>query len=160
MVREVKTAVRVRALCAGDRAEVERIDRGHRGRAEPGYWEPVFARFLAGGDGSAGTVGFGAEAADGRLLGFLLAEVRDFEFGSEPCGWVFAVGVDPAAERTGVGSALLRAALRTLADRGVTHVRTMVARTDVPLQAFFRAAGFAGGPFVELELALPAGAVS
>jgi hypothetical protein len=37
---------------------------------------------------------------------------------------------------------------------GVHKVRTMVARNDVPVLAFFRASGFVGGPFVQLELHL------
>jgi hypothetical protein len=37
-------------------------------------------------------------------------------------------------------------------------VRTMVRRNDVPLLAFFRANGFSGGAFVQLERPLDEGA--
>ena len=37
---------------------------------------------------------------------------------------------------------------------GVRRVRTMVRRNDVPVLAFFRANGFAGGAFVQLERSL------
>ena len=97
--------------------------------------------------------GFGVARGEG-LAGFLLAEVRAVEFGSEPCGWVFAVGVDEGAERRGIASALLGAAQRRFAGAGVRQIRTMVRRRDVPLLSFFRASGFVGGPYVQLELDL------
>ena len=37
---------------------------------------------------------------------------------------------------------------------GVTQVRTMVRRNDVPVTAFFRSNGFVGGSFAQLELEL------
>jgi hypothetical protein len=37
---------------------------------------------------------------------------------------------------------------------GITTIRTMVRRNDVPVLTFFRTNGFAGGPYVQLELTL------
>jgi ribosomal protein S18 acetylase RimI-like enzyme len=78
--------------------------------------------------------------------------VRAFEFGSEPCGWILEVGVDPAQTRHGVASALLAEAVDRLRASGVSTIRTMVKRNDVPMLTFFRTNGFAGGPYVQLEL--------
>jgi HlyD family secretion protein len=39
----------------------------------------------------------------------VIGEVRDWEFGSPPCGWVFAIDVDPRARQQGVGTRLLAA---------------------------------------------------
>lgn len=153
MAPELELQVVVRPLRPADRAEVERIDRIAGGRDAAASWRQVFRRCV-GAD--AGAVGLCADAGRGRGLdGFLLGEVRALEFGSDACGWVFAVGVDPAARRRGVGSALLRAAVRAFRGQGVQRIRTMVARADVPLQAFFRSAGFVGGPYVQLELEPP-----
>jgi ribosomal protein S18 acetylase RimI-like enzyme len=60
--------------------------------------------------------------------------------------------VDPGRTRQGVATALLREAVRRLHAAGVTTVRTMVRRTDVPVQTFFRTNGFVAGPYVQLEL--------
>jgi len=49
---------------------------------------------------------------------------------------------------------LLGEASRTFRAAGVTTLRTMVRRNDVPVLAFFRAAGFSGGSYVQLELDL------
>ncbi len=45
--------------------------------------------------------------ADRKVVGFLIGEVRDWEFGSPPCGWVFAINVDPSARQGGIGTRLL-----------------------------------------------------
>ena len=46
------------------------------------------------------------------VLGFIIGEIRAWEFGSTPCGWVFALSVEPKVRLAGVGSALVRGDLR------------------------------------------------
>jgi ribosomal protein S18 acetylase RimI-like enzyme len=140
----------IRRLSRADLVDVTRIDAHHTGTRKPAYWKRVLNEFLGRRDGRT-RVGLAAEL-EGRLAGYLLGEVRAFEFGSAPCGWVFAVGVDPALLRGGVASALLAEACRAFRAAGVTTLRTMVRRNDVPVLAFFRAFGFSGGSYVQLEL--------
>jgi GNAT superfamily N-acetyltransferase len=148
-------ALRVRDLRAGDAGEIVRIDAQHTGERKPEYWEQVLRDFLSV-PRAALRVGLAAEDA-GRLIGYLLGEVRAFEFGSEACGWVFAVGVEPERTRDGVASDLLGEACRRFRAVGVSRVRTMVQRTNVPVLSLFRANGFVGGSFVQLELDLTEG---
>lgn len=101
-------------------------------------------------------IGLAAESDD-KLVGYLFGEVRAFEFGSEACGWIFAVGVDPPFLRSEVGSTLLAEACRRFRRAGAGRVRTMVRRNNVPVLSFFRANGFAGGSFVQLELDIEEG---
>ena len=96
-------------------------------------------------------VGLVAEC-DGALAGFVLADVRAFEFGSEPWRWILEIGVDPKLARQGVASDLLAEVCRRLRASGVETIRTMVRRNNVPMLTFFRTNGFAGGPYVQLEL--------
>lgn len=140
--------VRIRPLRRADLDEVVRIHELHTGVREPTYWEAVLRRVRR--EGEAREVALAAETTNG-LAAFLVGEVRAFEFGSDPCGWVFAVGVDPRFARGGTASLLLDEACRRFRAMGVTRVRTMVRRNDVPLLAFFRANRFAGGAFVQLE---------
>jgi ribosomal protein S18 acetylase RimI-like enzyme len=144
------SGLRIRRLSRADLGGVTRIDAHHTGARKPAYWKRVFAEFL-GRRSSHPRVGLAAEI-EGQLAGYLLGEVRAFEFGSGPCGWVFAVGVDPARLRLGVASALLAEACRAFRAAGVDRVRTMVRRNDVPVLAFFRSSGFSGGSYVQLEL--------
>jgi ribosomal protein S18 acetylase RimI-like enzyme len=143
-------AFTISALRAGDRAAVIRLDARLTGRRKPAYWKGVFGEFVSPRHGPS-RVALAARV-DGRLTGYVLGEVRAFEFGSTPCGWIFAVGVDPEQAHHGIGSALVAEAGRAFKRAGVSAVRTMVRRTDVPLLAFFRSNGFVGGTFTQLEL--------
>lgn len=143
-------AARIRLLSRRDLAGVVRIDAIHTGAEQRAYWNRLFREFLAPAPERT-RVALAAER-DGELAGFLFADVRAFEFGSEPCGWILEVGVEPRAARLGLASALLREAIARLRASGVTTVRTMVRRTNVPMLTFFRTNGFAGGPYVQLEL--------
>ena len=89
--------------------------------------------------------------ARGRVVGYLVGDVRRWEFGSAPAGWVFAIGVDRRVERQGLGRALLEEAMERFRGLGVDTVRTMVRREDVPTLRFFRSGGFTAGPYVEME---------
>lgn len=147
----------VRALRPADLEAVVALDAELTGVRKDDYWREVLARFVARRGGLALGVAADPEAGRdaARLDGFLVGEVRAFEFGSESCGWIFSLGVRPAASRSGVASALVEEACARFARAGVTRIRTMVTRTDVPLLSLFRSQGFVGGPFVQLELEIP-----
>lgn len=146
------TEVRVRDLRAEDLERVIAIDAPRAGAQSRPYWERLF-RDSVGAPSPVPRVGLGAEAG-GELIGYMTGEVRAFEFGSEPCGWILAVGVHPDHARVKIASTLLAEACRRFRESGVTAVRTMVRRSDVPMLSFFRSNGFVGGSFVQLELDL------
>jgi len=144
---------RIRPLTADDLAAVVRLDAELTGARKQAYWKRVLQAFLAPGE-DVGLVGLAAEGSDG-FAGYVLGEVRAFEFGSESCGWIFAVGVAPWAAHGGVGSALVAAACECFHAAGASTVRTMVKRDDLPMLSFFRANDFVGGSYVELERHVP-----
>jgi len=146
------TVVRVRSLCNADLEEVIRIDALHTGEPKRDYWRDVFHDFIDARS-SRMRVGLAADG-DAGMIGFLLGEIRAFEFGSGPCGWVFSVGVDPWYERRKVASMLLAECCSRFRGAGVDRVRTMVVRNNVPVLSFFRANGFVAGSFAQLELDL------
>jgi ribosomal protein S18 acetylase RimI-like enzyme len=146
-------SVVIRSLTSRDRAAVIRIDAGLTGATQRAYWSRVFKELLARGRKNM-PVGLAAEV-QGSVAGFLVGDVRAFEFGSEPCGWILEVGVQPRHARAGVGSALLMEACRRFRAAGVPTIRTMVRRNDVPVLTFFRSNGFVGGPYVQLEWRWP-----
>jgi ribosomal protein S18 acetylase RimI-like enzyme len=149
MTVSAPSAVSIRPLAKRDLAAIVRLDALHTGESKPAYWRQVFRDFL-GPRVDRARVGLVAER-DGALAGFVLADVRAFEFGSEPCGWILEIGVDPELARQGVASDLLAEACRRLRALGVATIRTMVRRNDVPMLTFFRTNGFSGGPYVQLE---------
>jgi len=147
---DVVGLARLRSLAPRDFKSVVRIDAVHTRQSKPAYWARIFRDFV-GSRAGRGRVGLAAEL-DGALVGFLFGDIRAFEFGSEPCGWILEVGVDPRVTRAGIASALLDEGCRRLRAAGVSTIRTMVRRNNVPVLTFFRTNGFVGGPYVQLEL--------
>jgi len=145
--------LQIRDLAPGDFDAVVSIDALHTGERKPEYWSRVFADYL-NPESRVQRVGLAAHTGD-VPIGYLTGEVRAFEFGSEPCGWILGVGIDPAHAREKIASSLMAAACRRFQEAGVKSVRTMVRRNDVAVLSFFRANGFVGGSFAQLELDLP-----
>jgi ribosomal protein S18 acetylase RimI-like enzyme len=94
---------------------------------KPAYWRGIFAHY-----GSAG-------------------EVRAWEFGSAPCGWVFALAVSPKMRGAGIAKRMFEEICRRLKGAGVTTVRTMVDRNNKVTLSFFRSRGLRSGRYIELE---------
>ena len=89
-----------------------------------------------------------------RVVGFIIGEVRDWEFGSPPCGWVFAIDIDPGARQAGVGTKLLAAISDRFRRAGVEKLRTLLSRDNTLILSFFRAQGMMSGPLIPLEMDL------
>ena len=79
--------------------------------AKAEYWNDVFRRygkqrlherFFLVAEGR-------ADAADTHVLGFIIGEIRAWEFGSTPCGWVFALSVEPEMRLQSVATELFEA---------------------------------------------------
>jgi ribosomal protein S18 acetylase RimI-like enzyme len=143
----------VRRVQATDLAGIIALDERVTGLAKPDYWRDAFERygrrrpnermFLVAQSGRAQT--------PAPILGFILGEVRAWEFGSGPCGWVIALSVEPGKRLRGCGEALLQALAAHFKRAGVGKMRTMVARDNRLHLLFFRSEGMMAGPYVELE---------
>jgi ribosomal protein S18 acetylase RimI-like enzyme len=145
-------AVAIRPIRRGDLDDVISLDATVTGRQKRSYWLSVYKRYSA--PGKAGRQ-FLVATADGRVRGFIIGEVRDWEFGSAPCGWVFALDVEPDSRQTGIGTRLLTAICAGFRRAGVGKVRTMLARDNNTLMlSFFRSQGMMAGPFIPLEMDL------
>jgi ribosomal protein S18 acetylase RimI-like enzyme len=140
----------IRAAEAADVPAVSRLDSRITGMAKADYWTDMFARYGNRSD----RFFLIAEDSEGGVVGFIIGEVRAWEFGSPPSGWIFALGVDPKARLKKIGSRLFQAICACLAASGVDTVRTMLARDDELNMAFFRSQGMMGGPFIQLEMSL------
>ena len=87
----------------------------------------------------------------GKLMGFVVGEIRAWEFGSPPCGWVIALSVRPERREHGIGSLLFDTLCGEMKRDGVKTIRTMVLGNDKVNLSFFRGKGLAAGPYIELE---------
>ena len=144
-------AVVIRPARHGDLEAVIAIDARVTGLPKRDYWQSLYRRYGAKRD-----VGrqFLVAIAGGEVVGFVIGEVRDWEFGSPPCGWVFGIDVDPRARQAGVGTRLLQAICHGFRGAGVDRVRTMLARDNHLVLSFFRSQGMMAGPFIPLEMEL------
>jgi ribosomal protein S18 acetylase RimI-like enzyme len=142
--------IRVRDARAGDVAAVSALDAGNTGLAKPDYWDGVFARF-GGAKGRFFLIAEGELGGAPRFLGFIVGEVRAWEFGSPPGGWVLTLGVDPAYRVKGIGTLLFDEICARLRQAGVSTVHTLLNRDDTLNMAFFRAQGLMAGSVIELE---------
>jgi L-amino acid N-acyltransferase YncA len=143
--------VLVRNAQAGDLDAVIAIDAEITGLRKPRYWGDIHRRY---GSGRRQQRFFLVAEAGGRIAGFVIGEVRDWEFGSPPCGWVFAISVRGGARLSGVGGRLLESICEGFRRLGVTKVRTMLARENHLILSFFRSQGMMAAPFIPLELDL------
>jgi ribosomal protein S18 acetylase RimI-like enzyme len=150
----------VRLAKAADVPQVIAIDLENTGVSKPEYWEDLFEFYNSKADEQeTDTNGksvrrhrFFLVAADGdKVLGFIIGEVRSWEFGSPPCGWIFAIGVRQDIRQGGVGNTLFDAINDRFRRGGVNKVRTMLARDDTLVMSFFRSQGMMAGPFIQLE---------
>jgi len=144
-------ALVIRPVRHGDLDAVIAIDATVTGLAKRKYWLSVFRRY---GGGGRSPQQFLVALAQGRVVGFVIGEVRDWEFGSPPCGWVFAIDVDPQQRLKGVGTQLLGAISAGFRRGGVRTLRTMLARDNTLMLSFFRSQGLMAGPLMSLETQL------
>ena len=142
--------ISIREIDLGDLDAVVALDARVTGEAKRDYWRQAFGQYVGGADASCA---YAAQAGP-ELIGYVMGEIRSWEFGSTPCGWIFALNVAPDCREDGIGSQLFAAAQAAFRKAGVKSVRTMVARDSTLLMSFFRAQGMAAGPFVELEMAI------
>src|SRR5450756_2936752 len=82
--------LRVRPVDAADLGQVIAIDAEATGLEKTDYWYELFHRY--GGGRTRQRLFLVAESGD-VIQGFIIGEVRDWEFGSAPCGWVFGLSV-------------------------------------------------------------------
>jgi ribosomal protein S18 acetylase RimI-like enzyme len=141
-------AITIRDAVGDDIAAAIELDAADTGLAKPDYWRDIFARYVE--TRRRERFFLIAEGAKG-VVGFIVGEVRAWEFGSPPSGWVFAIHVAAESRERGIGRLLLNEICARFKALGVDIVRTMVSRRDTLILSFFRGEGLTAGPYAELE---------
>lgn len=147
-----REGVAIRPVRPADLEHIVAIDAAITGVGKRAYWKRLIERTSQAQEPD----GFfllaeGTLLGRPAVLGFIEGEIRAWEFGSAPCGWVYVLSVHPDARLQGLGQLLLDALAAAFRRAGVTRMRTMVLRGNRLVMQFFRAAGMMAGPYLELE---------
>ena len=145
------TAIVIRPVEAADLGQVIAIDAESTGIQKTDYWYELFHRF---GTGHSRQRLFLVAESEGTIQGFIIGEVRDWEFGSPSCGWVFAIDVRPGARLAGLGTKLFDSICAGFRHAGVDTVRTQVSRDNNLMLSFVRSQGMMAAPVITLERSL------
>ena len=140
--------VRIRPLEERDIARSVEIESAILGSKRSATLRGSLTAYLAKGDRNACL----AAEMDGTLVGFLIGEVRTWDFGEDQeVGWIKIVGIDPAHQGKGIGKALGEALLKYFQEREIRTVRTAVDWDAADMIAYFRSLGFERSGHIGLE---------
>ncbi len=141
-------AVKVRRLAEADIPGLERIEKAITASARTGSLGRNVREQLKSGNAEACL----AAEVDGKFAGFIVGDVRPWEFGEDrDVGWVKVVGVDPAFQGRGVGKALGEALLKHFRDKGVVRVRSLVEWHAGDMITYLKSLGFDRSDLIPLE---------
>jgi flavin-dependent dehydrogenase/ribosomal protein S18 acetylase RimI-like enzyme len=146
------TDLRVRRMNVGDIDEVLRLTSEITDKPHAAYYASLCDAYVKRSPDTC----LVAETA-GRVVGFVLADVRGWEFGATLAGWLEVIGVEPVYQGRGVSRALLDELFASFRRAGVTVVNTMVNWNDGDLIDYFRANGFERGDYLNLVRRLDEG---
>jgi ribosomal protein S18 acetylase RimI-like enzyme len=92
--------------------------------------------------------GFFVASAKGQIIGTVMAGYDGHR------GWIQYLAVDPSKQRSGVGKALLDAAIDLLKSRGCPKVNLQVRRSNTGVIRFYEKAGFVEDDVLSMGLRL------
>jgi ribosomal protein S18 acetylase RimI-like enzyme len=141
--------ITVRRMHTQDTEAVLRIDEKITGSPYEAQWETRIIDAL-----TRNPLGCLVAEGEGRIVGFILADIRGWEFAIPKSGWIEIVGVDPEYHGKGVARALIEKLDVYFRNHNVDRVMTMVNWNDGGLVGFFRALGFERSEFIILEKTL------
>jgi flavin-dependent dehydrogenase/ribosomal protein S18 acetylase RimI-like enzyme len=139
----------VRRMTVRDIDQVLRLDEKITSKPHAAYYESKAAAYIS----RAPEYCLVAEHRD-RVVGFVLGDVRGWEFATELSGWLEIIGVDPDYQGQGVSRALMDELCEKFRRAGVQLINTMVNWNDGDLIDYFRANGFDRGEYVNLVKSL------
>jgi ribosomal protein S18 acetylase RimI-like enzyme len=143
--KDLSAAITIKLLDTSDLEEIlniadkiERLDNSEKAKRMASLKETAVFQ-LEHGDPS---LNLGAEV-DGKLIGFILGEIKIWEFGrGETTGWIKVLGVDRDYQGRGVGHKLGDTLLSHFQKKNVKKVRTLVDWYEGDLISYFKSLGF------------------
>ena len=143
--KDISTTTNIRMLGVEDLEDIlrieEKIEKEHnlKDPERMEYLKETAIYHLQHGDP---LMNLGAEI-DGKLVGFVFAEIRLWEFGrGEKTGWIKVLGIDPEYQGRGIGRRLGETLLGHFKRKNIKKVRTLVDWYTGDLISYFKSLGF------------------
>ena len=147
---EVQAGTHVRPLDELDLGAVTKIDERISGQYRPEVWEQRVAYYLRRDPEASKVI-----EKDGSVVGFMMADVREGEFGlEEPSGWIERFGIDPDHRGRDLGKQMFDAVTSHFREQGIGTVRTLVDTDEKAIAGFLSALGFEPSKLQALEMKL------
>lgn len=137
--------IRIRQLLPSDINSIIEIDEKITGKPNEAYWEAKLANYLSREPGACL-----AALAGEKVIGFVLGDVRGWEYAVPFSGWLEVIGVHPDYRGLQIGKMLIEALLAYFRSKKVTTIHTMVNWNEGELVDYFRAHGFERGEYINL----------
>ncbi|MCF8473688.1 MAG: GNAT family N-acetyltransferase [Emcibacter sp.] len=145
-----KNDITVRSAIDRDLPHIIDLDTRNGGISKPDYWPESLRRFGGNKEGRH----FLVAEKNNLIVGFIVGEIRAWEFGSPPGGWVFSLTVDPDTRLSGVATLMFHTICDYFKKAGVEKVHTMIDRDNITVMSFFRSQGMMAGSTIPLQMAL------
>ena len=134
----------IRAMVKNDWESILEIDSKITGKDRTSSWPQRASSHLKTYSPS---LSFVAEL-EGRVVGFILVDIRGAEYALPLGGWIDSVAVDPEYHGQGIGRKLMNSCIEECHVEGL-KVRLMIKESDELLKRFILPLGFKRGEFVE-----------
>jgi ribosomal protein S18 acetylase RimI-like enzyme len=141
-----KEMVKIRKMVPEDVVKILEVDQKLTGKQRSPSWPQRVSRYL---EMYYPPLCHIAEVDD-KVVGFILGDIRGWEYALASGGWIDIMGVTPEFQGRGIGKKLVKAFTKECQQRKMkTHM--MVRELDERLQKFLAESGFHRGGLVELE---------
>ncbi|CAB1084703.1 hypothetical protein D1AOALGA4SA_12213 [Olavius algarvensis Delta 1 endosymbiont] len=145
--------IKIRLMKADDYDAVVRIDEKVLKVSRPEYYETKFEKLFKSKDYV--PTSLVAEEDDGTVVGFVMGVLYMGEYGiDQEEATLDTIGVDPDAQRKGIGKLLINEYMDHLRTLGVQKISTLVDWNDSKLIHFFSANEFSPSKSINLERSL------
>jgi len=92
--------------------------------------------------------------SEGKVVGFVIGDIKDWGFGVEKSGWLEIIGIHPKFMGQGIGKKLGKKLLDHFKSKDIKNVYTVARWDSGDLLAFFKSIGFDRSDFINLETKL------
>ncbi len=138
--------IKIRKIRAEDVSEIVAIQESILQKKVSKKWVHIVEGHLKKEHG----VGFVA-SKDGKVVGFIIGEIKGEGFGLEQSGWIEVVGVHPRQMGIGIGRVLAEKLFAFFKKEGIRDIHTAVRWDAGDMLSFFKAIGFDRSPFINLR---------